>query len=274
MNERLPGLLDGVNQSYVGGPFRVVPPATLPAVSLAGRGALVSLIKMQSDIAGKQDHLKLGRVPIVLTASVFGASGSGPLVGIALFGSGNGSQQQFEFDIQAGVPEATSTPSPSGPTLSLGGQLFSLPCTSLEINARNDANVRLAAGQDTLGDTSAGASSATASIGIGNRAGVGGGLTRTIYGYKSVAVPLIGVATIAVPAFAKRFRVFRTINPTASAITVGIQDAAFVTIDGAYSEAAGAVPATYQLPGAAATVTVTVAAPGASCVGCVFELGL
>lgn len=268
----LPGLLDGVNATLVGGPLIILPPAAAPTIGRLGQGALTSLVKFDADIGAKHNAQKLGRVPLVMTGSVFGSGGGGPLVGVARWGSGNGYQQAMEFDIQLGFPEATLTPPPAAGS-TLGGQLFSVPGTSLEIAGRNDANFIPGAGSTALG-IGVGAfppSSGTASIGTGNRAGAGGALTRTIYSYFNPAVPVVGAFNVAVPAFAKRFRVLRFGTP---ALTVQIADGNFVAYDGPYTEAAGAPPTTYQLPGSASVVVVTAAAPGCTVVGCIFELGL
>jgi len=271
----LPGLLDHVNATWVGGPLKVLAPAAAAAQGLPGLGPLVSLIQFGPPIGAKHDPQKLGRTPLVMTASVFGQGGTGPIVGIARWGSGNGYQQSLEFDIELGFPQATFGGIPPGSTV--GGQLFSLPGTSFEIAARNDLNFVPSAGSIALGAVLAPPvpSQASASLGTGNRASGGLGLTRTVYGYFNPAVPLVGTATIPVPAFAKRFRVFRSTGVVAAAaITVLVTDGNFVIIDGSYNEAAGAPPAIYHLPSAASTVQVTCAGPGCTVVGAIFELGL
>lgn len=274
----LAGLLDGVNATFVGGPFAILPPANVAAIGAPGKGPVQTLVKFSADVAKKGEPLKLGRVPVVLTASAFGTGGTGPLVGIARWGSGNGSQQEMEFDLQLGFPlAATPGAAANGAYPTQGGQLFSVPATSLEIAARNDLNLIPGAGSIALGIILAPAvpSQATASIGIGNRAGVGGGLTRTIIARYNPGAMLAGQFLVPVPAFAKRFRVIRSSGlAAAAAITVNVVDGAFVICDGAYSEAAGVPPTTYTLPSAAAEVVVTVAAAGCDVVGCIFELGL
>lgn len=252
----------------------LVPAAGAP--SLNAFGAISSLVKFNVDTSkhGRPQHL--GRVPLVLTSSAFVQGGTGPVVGVCRFGSGNGSQQVFEFDIQQGFPLFT-VPNITNAATS-GGSLFSLPCTSIEINARNDANLMVNAGGDPLGLVAGAAVPiATASIGIGNR-GSSKPLTRTSYGIYAPAsvggrLAAGSIVQISVPAFAKRFRVFRT--DATQPIQVSLTDGTATTFDGPYNEAANAPPATYDLPASTSSVVVKNTGAGTlSVVGCIFELGL
>jgi hypothetical protein len=274
-HEQLPGLLDGVNATLVGGPSVALAPAA-GAPSLNAFGAIASLVKFNVDIAHHTHHLKLGRVPLVLTASTFVQQGTGPVVGVCRFGSGNGSQQSFEFDVQQGFPLFTVPNITNSATA--GGSLFSLPCTSIEINARNDANLLANAGGDPLGLVAGAAVPlASASIGIGNR-GSSKPLTRTVYGIYAPAsvggrLAPAGIVQVSVPAFAKRFRTFRT--DATQPISVALTDGTGTPFDGPYNEAANAPPATYDLPASCSSVVITnTGAAALKVVGCVFELGL
>lgn len=279
---QLPGLMDGVNATLVGGPSAQLPAAAVAAEGSRGQGQVISLVKFSSDTADKKDQLKLGRVPLVLTASIAGNGGTGPLVGIARWGSGNGTQQEMEFDIQQGFPLVT-TPGVALRGRAAGGTLFSVPATSLEIAARNDANF-LPSGplgatpvSAPLGTVADGVPSATASLAIGNRAG-GKALTRTLYALYAPAGPGMipgagGELLIAVPAFAKRFRVFR--NSAANSISIVTVNNSFTDIDGPYNEAANTTPQTYELPGAASSIRIrNTGGTNILVLGAVFELGL
>jgi hypothetical protein len=276
MHETLPGLLDSINATHVGGPLFGLNPAS-GAPSLNAFGPLTSLVKLGPDVAHHANPLKLGRVPLVMTASVYAAGGTGPVVGVARWGAGNGAQQQMEFDVQQGFPQFTVPNVTNAATQ--GGTLFSLPGTSFEIAARNDANLLVNAGGLPLGLVAGAAiPQASASLGTGNR-GAAKALTRTMYCIYSPGAPGGGLAAaasvqIAVPAFAKRFRVFRF--DASASIQVSLTDGTNSLSDGPYNEAANAPPATYELPGWVNSVVVknTSGALVLQVVGCVFELGL
>ena len=170
--------------TLIGGPSRALPPAAAAAEGAAGQGAWTTLVKLPGDVAHRGDPQKIERVPLILTASVFAQVGTGPVVGRAMFGAGNGTQQIVEFDVQIGAPLA-QTPGITS-AANTGGSILSVPATSLQVDVRNDANL-IVSGPLTggplslkLGDTSQGTPLVTGSMGQGPRSG-SSQLTRTIY---------------------------------------------------------------------------------------------
>ena len=276
LHKPLPGLLDHVNAGSVGGPLMPLPPANVAAVGNAGYGNARTLVNFSPDIKGEEKQLDLGRVPEVLTASVFASGGTGPLVGIAQWGSGNGQQQQMEFDIPQTFGQFLGS-NPGGTNQTAGGVLFSVPGTSLRIDARNDANLIANAGNGNvaIGVAANGTPSATASIGLGNRAG-GTQLTRTIYGTYAPGggLPATNIVNIQIPAFAKRFTIFRS-STVVGPIQVEMIDFNGSVVDGPYNLAAGATSPTFLLT--PSVLEVAIANGGGAplqVVGCIFELGL
>ena len=273
-HKQLAGLLDGVNATSVGGPSRVLPPSPVAAVGTAGQGQVTTLFRFNPDVAAHAKPLHLGRVPEILTASVQGMGGTGPLVGIATWGSGNGSQQTCEFDIQLGFP----FPFGNNPGIraAQGGVLFSVLGTSFQLDARNDANVIPAAGLGNvaIGNAAIGPMLATASMAKGNRAG-GTQLTRTLLGTyaPSGGLPATNIVAVPVPAFAKRFTVFR--SPADESIQIATTDLQFTQVDGPYNVAANAVAPTLVLQPNMFSVAITnTGGAPLNVVGVVFELGL
>lgn len=283
MDQHTPrGLLDGLNMTLIGGPSRQLPAAPAAAEGAAGQGAWTTLVKLPGDVGHAKDPQKIERVPLILTAAVYAQQGTGPVVGRALFGAGNGTQQIVEFDVQIGFALA-ATPGITGAS-SAGGSLLSVPATSLQVDVRNDANL-IVSGPKTggalsvkLGDTSQGTPLVTGSMGQGPRAG-SSQLIRTVYVRNQAAngVPQNTSVQVPVPAFAQRFRVFRLVEgvTVVPSINVSITDVGFVPMDGPYTEAAGAPPATYRLPGGAAVVVIkNNDATALKTVGCIFELAI
>jgi hypothetical protein len=277
MHETLPGLLDGQNKGYVGSPFRPLALANLPGVGAKGFGPIQTLINMSPDTDhgphGAKDPMKLGRVPRVVTATIYGIGGAaqGPLVGIAQWGSGNGAQQRIEFDIPL-VTDSTTTDQAAG------GACLSVPCTALTIQARNDGNLLPRAGDSPIGSifapvSSANSPAATCSVALGHKPSTSS-LTRTIWAVNGGAgLAGAGSVLVSVPAWAQRFRVLRfdagnTIQVTTA--TLGSQ-----TLSGPINEAANAPPSVYAVPSGAATVQITnTGAAPLTFVAILFELGL
>lgn len=270
----LPGLLDGVNQTFVGAPFALLPAANVPGVGLAGLGPATTLLKFATDIGkrGGAGARKLGRAPRVATVSVFAVGGSGPITGIVRWGAGNGSQQELEFDIQTGFPLFT-VPVPTGSTKASGGSIFALPMTSIEVLARNDANlIPYNGGGVALGlpDSSPlGAPSATASLALGDRGG-SSQLTRTVTTYYGGVLAPAGTFTISVPAFAQSYRLFRL---GGGAITVQTQDGQANPVD-EYALAADVPAPLIALPGSSSGLVVTTAAATLKVLGAIFNLAI
>jgi len=270
----LAGLLDGVNASDVGGPSRLLPAAPAAAVGSAGYGQLTTLFRFNPDVQkhGKPSHL--GRVPEILTASVNGYGGTGPLVGVARWGSGNGSQQVCEFDIQLGFPFFLGS-NPGG-NAATGGVLFTVVGTSLQVDARNDANLipNVGIGNAALGNAAIGPPLATGSMAKGPRAG-GAALTRTIVGTYAPGGPGLAPTTsvnMQVPAFAKKATIFR--SNAVEPVQVSFTDLQGTQLDGPYNLAANAPSPTFVLQ--PNMLFVSVANTGGAAlqvVGVVFELG-
>lgn len=267
-HQPLPRLLDGLNKGLVGSPLIQLPLAAATGVGAKGQGPTRTLINLGPDIDLKDNPLKLGRVPVVLTATVFGvgSGAEGPLVGIAQWGSGNGAQQAIEFDIPLTGAQGT------------GGALLAVPGTALTIAARNDGNVLPRVGDSPIGSIFAPFAdkttpAASASIGIGNKQS-NSQLTRTVWAVNGGAgLAPVGSVLVKVPTWAQRFRVLRfdagnTIQTTIA--TLGSQ-----TLSGPINEAANAPPTLYALPSGADTVQVTnTGGVALAFVAIVFELGL
>lgn len=279
--QQLPMLLDGVLKGMVGSPSIFLPLAAAAAQVPAGQGVTKTLINLSADLdlhdhqTGKQHAGKLGRAPLVLTASVFGvgSGSSGPLVGTAQWGSGNGAQQSVEFDIPlSGVNLSSAQAS--------GGAQLTVPCTALSITARNDGNVIPVLGGQPIGDAfgipfqvANVLPTAAASIGIGSKQS-GSVLTRTIWiangGGGLAATASVGVA---VPAWAQCVRVLRF--DASNTIQVTIVSLGLSTLAGPYNEAANAPPTVYVLPSTAGSITVKNTGGAAiAFMALVFELGL
>jgi hypothetical protein len=284
-HENQPGLFDGINATTVGGPFVQVPPAFAIAVGLAGQGRPVSLFKFNPEIGHKSvshhgheqvNSLKLGKEPQILTASIAmeGANGSvqpptGPLVGIVRYGVGNGAQQVVEFDIQMGFPLFT-VPAPIGQVQPSGGAMLTVPCTSLELLARNDANMILFGGTVPLGLQNSTPPQVTGSLARGQRTSTAQ-LTRTLYGVYQPGGAPVAAGTIIIPVAARAvsFRIFRV---TVGAITVNILDQCNNFVDGFVVAATDPCPE-ILLPGWCSNLAV-VTTGNTTVMGAIYRLAL
>ncbi|MES2211323.1 MAG: hypothetical protein V4515_14265, partial [Chloroflexota bacterium] len=251
------GLMSGLDPGRVGGPAQIVPanPTVGTGIAPTGRGALVSLVKFQSD------NRRAGLMvidPEVLTASIyaFGNSGAagvlagqgfGPLVGIAKWGSGNSGEQSAEFDVPINSLVATQA----------GGTLLTVVGDYLELQIRNDASVKPRAGDATLGVNSQVGPFAGATIGVGNRPG-SAPVTLTRWAAFNPAgglAPGAPGAFVQVPPFAKTFRVFR--SDAAQAVTVLVGQDGGQNMDGPYAIGANVPSPEYPLGSTAAFINIT-----------------
>jgi hypothetical protein len=266
----LPRLLDGVLKAQVGSPLMPLPLAAVAAVGQPGLGREQTLMNLgpNTDLHGRGTHL--GLAPEVVTATVYGVGGGsgGPIVGIARWGSGNGVQQQIEFD----VPFAGST---LDSLAFCGGAILAVPCTSLTILARNDGNFIPNAGGSPIGSSfgPVGPVFASTSIGMGPKQG-NAQLTRTIWAINGGAgLAPTGVVSVPVPPWAQRFRVLR--YDASETIQVAMQTAGLDQCGGPFNEAANAQPAVYPVPSTCTAVNVKNTGAGAiTNLLLVFELGL
>lgn len=263
-------LMRDVGPGKVGGPLMPIPPAAVAAIAPRGRGGGVTLQQFAPPVT-TDNGAHLTRPAEMITASIFaaGGPGSGPLVGVAKWGSGNGVQQQIEFDVQIGFPE------PAVIANTFGGAILSVPCTSLELVVRNDANLLPRAGDQPLGST-VNTPSATASLALGTRASTAA-LTRTIYAVNLPAGGFAAAATVdvGVPAFAQRFRMFRSSANNAVQVTFLSTAGVFAPSSGPYTDLANVAPALYTIPANTSFLRLTNAGPGVlDVLGVVFELGL
>jgi hypothetical protein len=280
---RLPGLLDLANTGAIGGPLFFLPLAAAPAVAPAGFGGTRALVKFNpGDLTDPTQPQKVQRVPRVLTASIYGtgSSGMGPLVGVARWGSGNGAQQEIEFDIPLALFNASVS------NLGAGGALLAVPATSLEIFARNDGNLTPRAGDDPIGGGAAppvqqvppagtigGFPNATAGFAIGHKQG-NARLTRTIWAVNGNGGLLAaGHIDVPVPAWAQTVRVLR--SDAGNTISVTLFSMGLLAEGGPWNEAANAAPTVYSLPSSTGIIRVTNTGAGAiNVVQLLFELGL
>jgi hypothetical protein len=278
-----PGLFHGENKTTIGGPFADLPPAPVAAIGAPGLGRLVTLVRFQPDTDQKhgpqhQAHghvspMKMGPAPQVLTASVMAQYGSGPIVGVARWGAGNGSQQILEFDVQLGTPTPFLGSSVGGSRS--GGVLLSLPASAVQIDCRNDANFIPNVGSVAIGDPTVGTPQATASLAQGVRAG-STQLTRTLYAVYAPAGPGLAAAgsvNLQVPAFARSFRIFRT--DAGSSVSVTMVNAAGHNVDGPYNVAANVPSPSFALtPNMLEVFLVNTGASALTVLGCIYELGV
>jgi hypothetical protein len=270
-HEQLKGLLDGERLTSIGGALVPLPPA--PAAGVNAFGALQTILRFQPELGlpGAPQHM--GRsTSRVLTASCYtlNGAGAGPIVGVATWGAGNGAQQSIEFDI------STSIPTPAIINSSFGGAVLSVPATSLQIQARNDSNVLPRVGDAPLGNTT-NTPSATAGFAIGHRNGTSQ-LTRTIYAVNALlGGPLANGANVVVgvPAFAQRFRMFRSSALNAIQVQMLATGGILSVVSGPYIDAASVPPSLYTLPANTQAIKITNNGPGTiDVLGVVFELGI
>lgn len=271
---------------WVGGPAKPLPAASAAADGVLGQGPLVTLLQFQPDIteyaqSADPSHAKLARLltrsPRVLTASVFAQGGTGPLIGVAQWGSGNGAQQSAEFDLPTAGFGGSLLLSPNTLVDAQGGVILSVPATSLNIVARNDANLIPPGGAQALGAAPpfVALPQATASIGIGQR-GNRQPLTRTtfaVFDPAGAGLAPAGTVLIFVPPWSKRGTIF--LRSAAQTATATIVDILNNNIAGPYTTVASTAPVPFDIPPTAGRILLTNTGAGAiNVLGVVFELGL
>jgi hypothetical protein len=255
----------GMNMGNVGGIGIALPAANAPALSKAGMGPIIQLVKFVGVVRAPDGQRAL-EAPKMLTAAVSVRSGTGPIVGRAVWSSGNGSPNVVYFDVPTKLVDDTSPYFGQSDSV-----LISVPADVLEIDAQNNAN--LFANSDAavpLGNSNV-AAVANANVADGPRGG-GAPITLTAFGAYNPGGAGTAVASIPVPPMAKSFRVFR--NDPADTMSVDIRN--FFTaapLDGPYVIAAGAPSPEFQLPGNAGLVVLTPSV-AATKYGCIFTLGL
>lgn len=267
-----PSLFKGADPNTIGNTAQAVTAAASPAIAPDGYGQPKTVVKFQPAAIGGwrtvTEQLDQENDPNVLTASIFATpetanSGvGGPITGIALFASGGGNAQIVEFDIPVVTnngPNATPFPQPF-----YGGTQISVPATSLEIRARNDARLipnpiggvaNQQIGVDALSPTSV-----TGSIARGTKPTFARA-TKSVWLINRSAVVAAFVANdsggIIIPPFATSVRVARVggaLLNTSAQIQIDIAGATtFDTI----TVAAGALCPEIILGGGASFLTIT-----------------
>jgi len=144
-------LFKGADPSTIGNSAQNVIAAANAAVAPNGYGQEKTVVKFIPAANGgwrtDDQNLQQEDDPLILTASLYAipipsnADPGGPIVGIALFGSGSGNTQVAEFDIPVIRSDGPLLISATQPQPFTGGVQISVPATSLEIRARNDANL-------------------------------------------------------------------------------------------------------------------------------------
>lgn len=283
MNNRRLGT--GVNPGMLGGTTAVpIPPAVAAGVGIAGQGQAVNILQFRPSNIASENGQEQNIAPEMITATVVGNGGTGPLVGIARWGSGRSGMFTMEFDIpmpgaQGNAFVITNTSVPT-----LGGVMLSVPGEALEISARNDANMKTRAQDAPMGNSALGNPLAYAALGLGNRKS--SNLYRTVFGvWNNVAVaPGGGLAdaafvTVNVPPFATAYRVFRSVGSGAGAGHISYQtlDTQGNQLDGPIDLAMGVLSPEIILPGKSGMVTLTNLDGGGAggtiqIIGCTFTL--
>lgn len=268
-------LLDGVGAGRVGSGSLAIPQAQAAAEAPAGQGKPVALIKFvgadrKGQDVGSSPHTLCGTIVAFSPVGTGVTHVGGPLVGIARWGSGNGSQAICEFD----VPVSTGISDP------VAGALITVAGDSLELLVRNDGNLRPSTGSDPLnGGVTTPTPSGSASIAIGNRAG-STQITRTVYAMFNpggAGLASGGLLAIPVPAFARTFRIFRHNEPIVAGTMppVNVSVGGTFVVEGPFLIAAGVQSPEFQIPGGCFTVICVNPGPGAiEVLGAVFTIGL
>lgn len=213
-------LFQGADPSTIGNSTSVVP-ATVAAKAPDGVGQPKTVVKFQpSGIGGFRTTMMTDKQESdtrVLTCSIFAQPNpsnttGGPLTGIAIFGSGAGAPQTVEFDI----PVLTSTFDLASLPFS-GGVQISVPATSLEVRARNDASLiptSLLPGTPpsvSIGGAKQTPIIVTGSIAAGTKPTYAKAF-KTVWMFNNAAAPLApgGQTAVLVPPFATSVRVARS----------------------------------------------------------------
>lgn len=274
-------LFKGLPGGSFGNSVASVPPSQKQGVAPIGWGEIKTVVKFPG-------HMRKGNMahetdPCMITASVFAqpnpdANFVGPLTGIALWGSGGSATHQAEFDIPVGTsfdPDfVLNDPAPFDTPK--GGTLISVVGTSLEIRARNDANL-IPAGPDGKGTNQlpvggVGAAALTApfapafvsaALGVGPRAPE---FTATKTIFSVLATPVAGSlaagqqVSVRVPPFAKAYRIARRHTGFPGADFAGaiqfIEFGGLTSGEGPYTVASGVIAPIVDLSGWSTTLTI------------------
>lgn len=198
-------LTHDVPQGNLGSSNVELPPAAAAATIQTGQGQIKPLVRFRGN-----DH-----DPQIVSASLYAfdktnsANPFGPIVGIARWGSGLSNTHEAEFDLPANNYTQAQMITRSI-VLKGGGAIISVPCSSLEVDARNDANYIPPIGDQAIGfSTISGFGSGA--IGVGNR--VSSPLFRTIWAVSGTAGNGLGAAAstnVNIPPFARSARVVRS----------------------------------------------------------------
>lgn len=273
-------LFQRINEANFGNTTGGVAPAETPgAIAPEGYGEPESVVKFPSATNDwPTPNTKHSSDPSIITASIQaapdGVPTAGPLTGIALWGSGGSQIQIAEFDI----PITTNPIFTLDDTrfLPFGGTLISVPGTSLEVRARNDANLIpppsnggniLSGPIGNGGDATTALANVTASICAGTKDSFARA-TKTVWGFFDDAADILGrglqpndSVTMLIPPFATAVRVARSAGtpptpaPTVT-VEIGMRNLTH-SVDGPYTFATGVICDELILTGQAGLITVT-----------------
>jgi hypothetical protein len=266
-------LLESLSSLAMG--FNATPtaPAAAAAQNFAGLGAKQQILQFQ----GKPDD------PRVVSATMFAFDSAGtgkvmgPLVGIAEWSAGGSGLNRAEFDLP--VPNY----GPGGDVYTNGpgsGVCLSLPCSSLNLYAFNEANFIPGIGDLPIGAVF-GIPFCYASLAVGNLPGTIK-LTRTVWvcNASNAGLGLANNAStrINVPPFATAVRVLRSADATgiAGAIQVAqtFTSSPLLDVDN-ISVAAGAQCPTIPLMGGCFFIDITnKSGGGLTQIACVYDIGI
>src|SRR5712692_4182450 len=96
----------GMNMGNIGGIGIALPAASAPAQGNAGMGPIIQLVKFVGVVRAADGQRAL-EAPQMLTAAVSAQSGTGPIVGRAVWSSGNGSPNSVYFDVPTSLVDPT-----------------------------------------------------------------------------------------------------------------------------------------------------------------------
>lgn len=229
------------------------------------QGEPVTLLQFSGDPNDPQ-------VVTVSIAAIQQTNGKGPFVALLQWAAGLGQLQQAEIDIPTNdISQTTSGAFPYTPG---GGLMVSFVGSSFEVKVRNDASFGPNNG-DPLGLLGSAGVQFTASAGIGSHAGAGAPPLRTIWGIHVAAGLAAGAGAVlmAVPPFARRFRVFR--SEADNPIDIRQVDVRNAIVDGPYNVAAFTAAPQLELTGSTTFISVrnNGGATTISNIATVFELG-
>ena len=289
-------LFSGADPSTIGNSCPPLLPAPKAAQGAPGLGQPRTVVKFQpsgiggyrtSNVTEKQEgDTRVLTVGIYATPNPSNSNG-GPITGIALFGSGASGTIQVEFDIPVVTGNEDTFPS-SFPPFS-GGVQISVPATSVEIRARNDASfippqTQTAPAQTTaIGLASQTPITVTAAIAAGTKPTYARAF-RTVWLSFTPGAPFFApgnVAACLIPPFATSVRVVRAatgalpaINPPGE-ITVMLANSVGTSLDTVVVPVGTSCPE-IPISGQAGTLFVrnTDAAISDVAVAAVFTLGI